>query len=97
MQCDVTRCITCILTSRQGTELQKFYQVIYLEIPRSHIVISSDLCNAIKKILDKFSFHRHFKGTVSPAERCDFVSVKLEKVNELFPSLSYLWERSGVL
>ena len=25
-----------------------------------------------------------FKGTVSPAERCDFVSVKLEKVHELF-------------
>ena len=24
------------------------------------------------------------KGTVSPAERCDFVSVKLEKVHELF-------------
>ena len=25
-----------------------------------------------------------FKGTVSPAERCDFVCVKLEKVHELF-------------
>ena len=25
-----------------------------------------------------------FKGTVSPAERCDFVGVKLEKVHELF-------------
>ena len=25
-----------------------------------------------------------FKGTVSPAERCDFVGVKLEKVRELF-------------
>ena len=24
------------------------------------------------------------KGTVSPAERCDFVSAKLEKVHELF-------------
>ena len=24
------------------------------------------------------------KGTVSPAERCDFVGVKLEKVHELF-------------
>ena len=24
-------------------------------------MISSDLCNAIKKILDKISFHRHFK------------------------------------
>ena len=32
----------------------KFYQ-------RSYIVISSDLCNAIKKILDKISCHRHFK------------------------------------
>ena len=27
---------------------------------------------------------RRFKGTVSPAERCDFVGVKLEKVHELF-------------
>ena len=27
---------------------------------------------------------RHFKDTVSPAERCDFVGVKLEKVHELF-------------
>ena len=26
----------------------------------------------------------HVKGTVSPAERCDFVGVKLEKVHELF-------------
>ena len=25
-----------------------------------------------------------FKGTVSPAERCDFVGVKLEKVHEHF-------------
>ena len=25
-----------------------------------------------------------FKGTVSPGERCNFVSVKLEKVRELF-------------
>ena len=40
--------------SRQGTELQKFYQ-------RSYIVISQDFFNATKKILDKFSFHSHFK------------------------------------
>ena len=34
-------------------ELQKFYQ-------RSYIVNLSDLCNAIKKILDKISCHRCF-------------------------------------
>ena len=39
--------------SRQGTELQKLWK-------RSCIVISSDLCNLMKKILDKISFHRHF-------------------------------------
>ena len=60
MQCDVTRCIICIYNkseyiSRQGTELQKFYK-------RSYIVISSDLRNAIKKILDKISFHTHFNS-----------------------------------
>ena len=27
---------------------------------------------------------RRIKGIVSPAERCDFVGVKLEKVHELF-------------
>ena len=27
---------------------------------------------------------RFITGTVSPAERCDFVGVKLEKVHELF-------------
>ena len=49
MQCDVTRCIVCIsnkVESQQGAELQKFYQ-------RSYIVNLSDLCNAIKKLLDK--------------------------------------------
>ena len=29
-------------------------------------------------------FQGDFKDTVSPVERCDFVSVKLEKVHELF-------------
>ena len=28
---------------------------------------------------------RFVEGTVLPAERCDFVGVKLEKVHELFP------------
>ena len=51
MQCDVT--LSIISTNRQGMELQKFYK-------RSYIVISSDLCNASKKMLDKFSFYRHF-------------------------------------
>ena len=34
-----------------------------------------------------------FKGTVSPAERCDLGGVKFEKVHELF---QVCWERSGV-
>ena len=29
-------------------------------------------------------YQRDLKGTVSPAERCDLVGVKLEKVHELF-------------
>ena len=32
---------------------------------RSHIVISSDLFNAAKKMPDKFSFYRHFKKKCS--------------------------------
>ena len=34
--------------------------------------------------LISFTFLVELKSTVSPAERCDFVSVKLEKVHELF-------------
>ena len=30
------------------------------------------------------------KGTLSPAERCHLVGVKLEQVHQLFVSLSYL-------
>ena len=35
-------------------------------------------------MLDKISFHKHFNGTVSLAERCDFVGVKVENVHKLF-------------
>ena len=56
MQCDVTRCIICISNKIEyldKQQLQKFYQ--------SYIVILSDLCNAIKKTLEKILRHRHFK------------------------------------
>ena len=36
-------------------ELHKFYQ-------RSCIIILTDLSNAIKKMLDKISFHKHFNN-----------------------------------
>ena len=43
----------------------------YLENQRGYIVILRDLCNAIKKTLDKISCNWHFKGqllhNVSPA------------------------------
>ncbi len=39
-------------------ELQKFYQ-------KGYIVILSDLCNAIKKTLDKISLHWQFNWFVS--------------------------------
>ena len=53
------------------------------------------LVNILQKT--KSLLQTSLKGTVSPAERCDFVGVKLEKVHELFQVWSYLWERSGVL
>ena len=38
-----------------------------------------------QRVLPKYDFPtRMVKGTASPAERCDFVGVKLEKVHELF-------------
>ena len=42
------------LKSSTRKQLCKFYQ-------RSCIIILTDLPNAIKKMLDKFSFHKHFK------------------------------------
>ena len=36
------------------------------------------------------------KGMVSPAERCDLVGVKLEKVHELFQVCKHLLEISDV-
>ena len=56
-----------LIISRQGTELQKFYK-------RSYIVILSDLFNAAKKILDKFSFHRHFKKKIFSFQENIFLS-----------------------
>ena len=59
MQHDITRCIFCISNnftiSRQRTQLQKFYK-------RGYISNLTYLSNALKKILDKISFHRHLKG-----------------------------------
>ena len=47
-------CIEWIWISWPGRELQKFYQ-------RSYIVNLSDLWNAMSKMLDQISFHKHFK------------------------------------
>ena len=44
--------------SRQRRELHKFYQT-------SCRIILTDLPNANKKMLDKISFHKHFKLKVS--------------------------------
>ena len=51
MQCDVTR-IICISSKVDKEQLQKFYQ-------RRCIVISSDLYNAIKKIMNKMDTALH--------------------------------------
>ena len=39
--------------AKEHMQLQKFHQ-------RSYVVMASDLGNAIKKLLDRFSYHRHF-------------------------------------
>ena len=46
--------VVVLFAYRQGRQLRKFYQ-------RSCIIILTDLPNAIKKMLDKISFHKHFK------------------------------------
>ena len=58
MQCDVTRCIIWISNKAEYFDKERSYKD---SNKRSYIVILSDLCNATKKILHKFSFHRHFK------------------------------------
>ena len=42
------------------------------------------VCQNSRCVFESRSACLDVKGTVSPAERCDFVSVKLEKVHELF-------------
>ena len=62
MQCDVTHCVICI--SNKFEYLGKEHS--YKNSNKGNcIVISSDLCNAIKKILDKISCHRDRYFTVS--------------------------------
>ena len=39
--------------AKEHMQLQKFHR-------RSYVVIASDLCNAIKKLLDRISYHRRF-------------------------------------
>ena len=38
----------------------------------SYIAISSDLCNAAKEVLDKFSFHRHLKPGCKILKTCKY-------------------------
>ena len=46
------------IVSRKARQLQKFCQ-------RSYTVILTDLSNAIRKLSEKISFHRHFKKKLS--------------------------------
>ena len=65
MHCDVISCVICISNKAEyleKEELKKFYL-------RSYIVILSDLCNAIKKQLDKISFKRTLKKSLSSGQR----------------------------
>ena len=43
-----------LIISRKVRQLQKFHQ-------RSYTVILTDLFNAMKKLWEKISFHKHFK------------------------------------
>ena len=59
MQCDVTRCIICISNKVEYLDKEHSHKNSTKEV--IYILISSDLCNEIKKILDEISYHRHFK------------------------------------
>ncbi len=57
MHHDVTSCVICISNEVEYLEKEASYKNSTKEV----IVILSDLCNEIKKTLDKISLHRHFK------------------------------------
>ena len=59
MQCDVTHSIICISNKVEYLDKEHSYKNSTKEV--IYILISSDLCNEIKKILDEISYHRHFK------------------------------------
>ena len=61
MQCDVTRCIICISNQVKYLDKDKEHSYKNFTNERSYFVNLSYLSNAIKKMLDKISFHRHFK------------------------------------
>ena len=58
MQCDVTR-IICISNKLEYLYKEQSKKILPKQL--GYIVILSDLCNAIKKILAKILYHRHFK------------------------------------
>ena len=60
MQCDVTRCVICIFDKVGYLNKEHSYKNSTKEVIL--IVIASDIYNAIKKILDKNSCHRHFNN-----------------------------------
>ena len=57
IQCDVTRCIICIYNKTEYLDKEYNYQFGTKQLDFEFNYLS----NAIKKILDKISFHKHFK------------------------------------
>ena len=65
--------------SREGKELQVFYQ-------RCYIVILSDLCNAVKKILGKISWHTTYYFT-TPVSRFRVLYINVHVRNKVSKKL----------
>ena len=69
MHCAVAMCEKCYIPLDEVRKKRKMF---------SHTLLGLDEIRVLA------GGAGYIKGTVSPAERCDFVSVNLEKVHELF-------------
>ena len=89
-----------MLTTHYIRQLQKFHQ-------RSYTVILTDLSNAIRKLLEKISFHKHFKNPkrVEQGKRLAAISKEAKarkaaeraKVEECVENANMLYVTVGVL
>ena len=69
MQCDASRCVTCMSNNVSYLYEEQCFKTLL----KNYIVILTDLCNAIKKILDNISCRRYLNTKVKT--RCPSTAI----------------------